>query len=82
LCIRAVIAPLPLLSIVNWAMQLRVQRGRRALDAGAVCPLFQETTMAKGQQRSGREPKKPKAEKPKPSATSSFADKSKSKSGK
>lgn len=39
--------------------------------------------MAKGQQRSGREPKKPKAEKPKPSATSSLSDKQpKSKSGK
>jgi hypothetical protein len=38
--------------------------------------------MAKGQQRSGREPKKPKAEKPKPSATASFGDKAKPKSGK
>jgi hypothetical protein len=39
--------------------------------------------MAKGQQKSGREAKKPKAEKPKPSATSSFSDKgSKTKSGK
>jgi hypothetical protein len=40
--------------------------------------------MAKGQQRSGREPKKPKAEKPKPAAaTSSFGGKqAKPKSGK
>jgi hypothetical protein len=37
--------------------------------------------MAKGQQRSNREAKKPKAEKPKPSATSSLSDK-KGKSGK
>lgn len=30
----------------------------------------EEATMAKGQNRSRREPKKPKAEKPKPAATS------------
>jgi hypothetical protein len=30
----------------------------------------EEATMAKGHNRSGREPKKPKAEKPKPAATS------------
>jgi hypothetical protein len=38
--------------------------------------------MAKGQQRSTREAKKPKAEKPKPATTSSFSDKLKPKSGK
>jgi hypothetical protein len=39
--------------------------------------------MAKGQQRSNREAKKPKAEKPKPAATSTFGDKqNKPKSGK
>jgi hypothetical protein len=51
--------------------------------AGRKASRIQETAMAKGQQRSNREAKKPKAEKPKPSApTSSFSDKSKSKSGK
>lgn len=39
--------------------------------------------MAKGQQRSNKEAKKPKAEKPKPVATSSFSDKkAKPKAGK
>jgi hypothetical protein len=39
--------------------------------------------MAKGQQRSNREAKKPKQEKPKPAATSSFSDKkAKPKTGK
>jgi hypothetical protein len=49
---------------------------------GANLPADQEPTMAKGQQRSNREAKKPKAEKPKPAATSSFTDKAKPKSGK
>jgi hypothetical protein len=48
-----------------------------------ILPASQERVMAKGQQRSNKEAKKPKAEKPKPSATtSSFVDKGKSKSGK
>jgi hypothetical protein len=47
-------------------------------------PAYQEMAMAKGQQRSNREAKKPKAEKPKPAAaTSSFTDKkAKPKAGK
>jgi len=35
-------------------------------------PVSQDKTMAKGQQRSNREAKKPKAEKPKTPVTSSF----------
>jgi hypothetical protein len=73
----------PISSILIDMMQCRIESIDERCGVGHSTSAYQEMEMAKGQQRSGREPKKPKAEKPKPTATSSFADKQpKPKSGK